>query len=146
MNHLAVVHRRYLDLILTGEKTVESRLSKVRCAPYGRIEPGDRIYFKESSGPVRASVVAKQIEHHENLTPTLVRSLKHRHNELVLGNADYWRLKSSARYAVLIWFAQVRPVADWPSKPALNGRGWLCLAPGDVTRHRRKCVRRSCET
>lgn len=132
MNHLAVVRRAYLDLILSGEKTIESRLTKVRCAPFGRIERGDGVFFKEPSGPVRARARVARVRIHENLTPGGVRDLRRRHNGRIHGERDYWSAKRDARYAVLIWLDHVEPAADWSVKPRLHGRGWLCLTPGDA--------------
>jgi len=40
--HLAIFVEPYLSFILDGRKTVESRFSSVRCAPYKRVLPGDR--------------------------------------------------------------------------------------------------------
>ncbi len=122
-----MVHRRYLDLILEGRKTVESRLTRVRCEPFGRIEIGDRVYFKERSGPIRAAATVGGLRVHEGLTPGAVQRLRAEHNDHILGGREYWSLKRDARYAVLIWLADVAPAADWPVRPRLNGRGWLCL-------------------
>lgn len=141
MNHLAVIHRRYLDAILTGDKTVESRLSKTRCAPYERVEPGDHVFFKQSSGPMRARATVASVEYHEDLTPAAVSRLARAHNGTVRGEREYWRQKRDARYATLIWLEEVREIADWPVVPNMNGRGWLCLGPNDVPSRRRRGAR-----
>ena len=49
--HVAIVHKPYDEHILAGRKTVEARLTKTSVPPFGCIKPGDRIYFKRSSGP-----------------------------------------------------------------------------------------------
>lgn len=141
MNHLAILHRRYLDAILTGDKTVESRLSKNRCAPFERVEQGDLIYFKESSGPVRACAMVASVEYHEDLTPAAVGRLERAHNGSVRGEREYWLLKREARYATLIWLEEVREIDDWPVVPTMNGRGWLCLGPNDAPPRRRRGAR-----
>src|SRR4029077_16030744 len=43
----------FLSLVLNGPKTVESRFSRNRCAPFGEVEGGDIILLKEVSGPIR---------------------------------------------------------------------------------------------
>lgn len=131
-DHLAVVHRRYLDLILEGRKTVESRLTRVRCEPFGKIDIGDRVYFKEQSGPIRAVATVGALRSHEGLTPGAIRRLRVEHNDQILGGRDYWALKRDARYAVLIWLSDVAQTEDWTVRPRLNGRGWLCLDGGAV--------------
>ena len=50
--HLAVLKEPYLEFILKGEKTVESRFSIRRRAPYKRVEKGDVVILKQQSGNV----------------------------------------------------------------------------------------------
>jgi len=134
MNHLAIVHKPYIDLILAGAKTIESRLTRVRCAPFGRVEPGDVIFFKEASGPVRARARVARVREHEDLTPGAVERLRRSLNGEIRGERDYWIAKREARFACLLWIEAVEPTPDWPVTPRMNGRGWLCLGPGDTPR------------
>src|SRR3954452_24578662 len=59
--HLAVFVEPYLGYVLDGSKTVESRFSVNRCAPFGKVRRGDIILLKRSGGGVvgiaRVSVV-----------------------------------------------------------------------------------------
>ena len=48
--HLAVFSEPYLSFVLDGVKTVESRFSRVRCAPFQQIRSGDIILVKQSGG------------------------------------------------------------------------------------------------
>ena len=50
--HLAILREPYLDFILRGEKTVESRFSSRQCSPYKRVAAGDILVLKRQSGPV----------------------------------------------------------------------------------------------
>ena len=45
--HLAILTPGWIDLILDGTKTIESRFTKVRCAPFGKVHEGDSVYLKE---------------------------------------------------------------------------------------------------
>ena len=42
MIHVAIMMKRYLDLVLDGTKTVECRLTRQARAPYEAIEPGEK--------------------------------------------------------------------------------------------------------
>ena len=66
--HLALFSPGYIELILIGQKTIESRFSKIRCAPYGKIRQGDVIYMKEIGGPIKGVMRAGKIETFTNLT------------------------------------------------------------------------------
>src|SRR5438105_96656 len=50
--HLAVFIEPFLQYILDGKKTIETRFSSVRCAPYERVRSGDIILLKRTGGPV----------------------------------------------------------------------------------------------
>src|SRR2546425_6317559 len=50
--HLAVLVEPYLQFILDGQKTVESRFSVHRCAPYQRVHRGDVVLLKQAGGPI----------------------------------------------------------------------------------------------
>jgi ASC-1-like (ASCH) protein len=141
--HVAILLKRYIDLILQGSKTIESRLTRTACAPYRRIEPGDRIYFKESSGPYRAMAVAGEVFFYEGLTPTAVEALRRRHNEAIRGEEGYWARKRQSRYATLIALRDVRTVATGPAVAPSRGIAWFVLGRGrcSVTPARDRVVR-----
>ena len=39
--HLAILTPSWIELILDGSKTIESRFTKVRCLPFGKVRAGD---------------------------------------------------------------------------------------------------------
>src|ERR1700680_4829312 len=55
--HLAVLTEPYLQFILSGHKTVESRFSMKAIAPFRRVVPGDAILLKRVAGRSSGSVV-----------------------------------------------------------------------------------------
>src|SRR3954453_16131391 len=50
--HLAVFLEPFLGYVLNGSKTVESRFSVNRCAPFGKVHQGDVVLLKRSGRPV----------------------------------------------------------------------------------------------
>lgn len=68
MNHLVIYNSKlfgddYIKLILDGVKTRDNKFSYRRTAPYERLTPGDIIYLKESSGPIRGRVKVEEVTH-----------------------------------------------------------------------------------
>ena len=45
--HIAILKRSYLSLILTGQKRLECRLTKISCPPFGQIAGGEKVLLKE---------------------------------------------------------------------------------------------------
>ncbi|MCA9294734.1 MAG: ASCH domain-containing protein [Phycisphaerales bacterium] len=133
--HVAVLKRRYIDLLLEGRKTMESRLSVTRREPFGIVVPGDAIYFKESGGPYRARAVVADVELVDGLTPRAVSALRRRVNSQVLGDPAYWQSKRTAKYATLLTFIELEVCSRGPALPVLAGRAWVCMP--DRTARRR---------
>lgn len=137
MKHVAVLRAAHLRDVLSGAKRIESRLARVRCAPFGRVAAGDVLHLKESSGPYRATARVERVRCLADLTPARVRDLAKRYNGLIQGPKAYWREKESARFATLIWLVDVAPTSNGPAIPPLCGRGWLCLDDRALARRAR---------
>ena len=127
MIHVAVVHSPYLDAILSGRKTIESRLSKVRCDPFGVIFVGERLYFKARGGAVLATAVADRVHSFDELTAKRVAALRREFGPAIGAQPDYWKAKQTARFATLVTLAEVEHVRFGPRFPAFYGRAWQRL-------------------
>ena len=118
--HLAILKKRYIQAILSGQKTMESRFSKTRKPPYNCINTGDTIYLKQSAGAVLATATAGQVVQFENLTPDKIQQISQNYNHEILAEADYYIQKQHSRYATLIQLLNVRPID--PRK--INKKDW----------------------
>ena len=56
--HLAVMVEPYLSRVLDGSKTIESRFSRKKIAPWGRVSSGDVVVLKKSGGGFAAVLEA----------------------------------------------------------------------------------------
>lgn len=67
MYHVAIMNSKIasIDDILSGKKTIESRWSKNKVAPWGRVHPNDVIYFKQSGGSVLAKAEVEKVRQFE---------------------------------------------------------------------------------
>jgi len=125
-NHLVILKKQYLDLILQGKKTIESRLLKTKHPPLGQINLGDKLFLKQSSGPVCATAMVKAVKTYENLTPQKIAELKNLYNNKVLGADEYWNWKQNSKFAIFAWLENVKQIPpvyidkkDW--------RAWVVL-------------------
>ena len=67
-HHLAILKKQYLDAILAGRKTIESRLYQTKQKWLSQVNTGDKIFLKASSGPVMATAIVDKVKYFENLT------------------------------------------------------------------------------
>lgn len=129
--HVAIIRGPYLDAILSGEKTIESRLSVSRGPAFERVSAGERVYFKQTSGPFRATALVRRARHLAGLNSASVATLRREHNAGILGDAEYWRDRRKSRYATLVWLEAVEPIVfgpDYRSAPGFHPRGaWFVL-------------------
>jgi hypothetical protein len=127
MIHVAVLLKPYLGLILAGEKTVECRLTLQARAPFEMIEPGDRIYLKQSAGPYRGMATAEHVICEGGLTPQRIDELKRDYNHLIRGPDFWWKQRRNGRFITLIWLADVQPIDIGPDIRPLQGAAWIVL-------------------
>lgn len=124
--HLAILKKPYLDAILRGKKQIESRFTKTRRAPFGELQAGDKLFLKESSGPVCATATVAAVKTFENLTPQKILKLKQQYNHHIQGREEYWRSRADCKFGFLVWLADIQPIEpvrickkDW--------RAWVVL-------------------
>ena len=127
--HLVILKKPYLEAIFEGRKQIESRFTMSRREFIDQVGAGDRLFLKQSSGPVCGEATAEAVERYEQLTPEKVFELKRQYNRLILGDEDYWRERARCRFGVLVWLRDVRRIEpveidkkDW--------RAWVVLRKG----------------
>jgi ASC-1-like (ASCH) protein len=126
--HLAILKRPYIDAILAGRKTIESRLYRTKHKWLAQVGTGDKLFLKASSGPVMAIATVVALKHFENLTARRVAEMQKQYNQHICGDEQYWQDKMNSRFGVLLWLKDAQQIpptritkADW--------RAWVVLTP-----------------
>jgi hypothetical protein len=110
MNHLVILRPPYLDMILGGQKTVESRLSRNRHPAATRCHPGDVLYLKRTGGDIEGRASVARIDAYEGLDTDALRALSEQWAGRVAACEPgdwYQRIKQDARYALFFTLADV---------------------------------------
>ena len=126
MKHIAILRQPFFDLILRGEKTIESRWSMNRIAPYGKVAVGDTILLKESGKAVTAQAKVGKLQYFE-LTPDIVESIRIKYGKQI--GMQYFTNYNEIlhkKYCTLIWLEDVKQISPL-NVPRSNGAGWLIL-------------------
>lgn len=124
--HIAILKQPFLNMILNGEKTIESRWSNNKIAPYQKITSGETILLKETGKDVIASAVAGKVEFYE-LTPLVAEEIRVKYGkEIGIDKFTNWNEVSQKKYLTLIWLTNVRSIPPTKVKRS-NGAGWLVL-------------------
>ena len=124
--HLVILKKPYLDAIFDGRKSIESRFTKTKRAPFGQISVGDKLLLKLSSGPVCGSAVVGDFETFENLSSGKIDEIKRKYNHHIFGTDEYWESRADCRFGVLVQLKNVKTIKprtidkkDW--------RAWVIL-------------------
>lgn len=123
--HLAVFAEPFLSLVLDGRKTVESRFSRVRCAPFDLVSEGDIILLKRVAGPICGLVLAKRAWFYE-LDKQVFARIRKTYGSTICGDDEFWRLRRNASYATLIELAEPMAIPA-TSCDKRDRRGWVSL-------------------
>lgn len=126
MKHIAILRQPFYDMILSGEKTIESRWSKNKIAPYMQVQKGDVVFLKETGKNVTAKANVEKVEFYE-LTPDIAEEIRKKHGkEIGIDKFDDWNKYLQKNFCTLIWLSNVEKVKNIPS-PKSHGAGWLVI-------------------
>ena len=135
MEHLAIMRPEwgFIEKIVSGQKTIESRWYKHKSPPWNRIQPGERIYFKDAGKPVSAQAEVENVLSFSRLTPQHVWTILETYSkedgiEPEQLPAFYERFKDK-NYCMLIYLKHARRIQ--PFEIDKRGFGmqaaWLCV-------------------
>ena len=108
--HLAILYKDYLDKILSGGKTIEGRFSKVKCNPHGRIFAGDKLFLKETSGPVVAMADVARVLSFTNMTPDQARRIIEGYSRPLCLGQDFVPRVMTARHATFMYLENIKRI------------------------------------
>jgi len=116
-----------IEKILSGEKTIESRWYRNRISPWGTINVGDTIFFKDAGRPVSARATVTQVLQQElsSITDGIRLVTLYRKELCFTENAladTSWLQKK--RYAILVFIKKPTRIAPFHINKA--GYGSAC--------------------
>jgi len=127
--HLGVFNQPYLDFVLCGRKTVESRFSAVRCAPYDRVTKGDVLIVKAASGPVVGLCLIEHVWSYRLDAASWKFVRRSFTQQLCAEDPEFWSSRTHANFATLMRIT--RPTAvDGIACEKRDRRGWVVISPG----------------
>lgn len=123
--HLAIFAEPYLSLTLDGKKTIESRFSRNRCAPFDAISDGDIILMKAVGGPICGLVAVKRTWFFDLAFQSL-DCIRGQFGPGICAEDAFWESRRGATYATLIELRE--PLAIAPLRCIKRDRrGWVSL-------------------
>lgn len=128
MKHLAIFKGDGAEKILIGKKTIESRFSKVKIAPFGVISSGDLVYIKSSGKDIIGQFRVKKVIFFDGLEVLDIRKIREQYNKELSIDETYWQSKEKSKFGTLIFIGNSSRFITSPIKiPKKDLRGWVVL-------------------
>lgn len=130
MHHIAIMQKSWgmIQQVANGQKTIESRWYLNRSIPWGKINAGDIVYFKNSGEPVELQATVAKVIQFDQLTPEKVRSLLSKYGDQIgLTPEDmphYYEQFKNKHYCLLIFLEDIQKLKPFN----INKAGYGAMA------------------
>lgn len=126
--HLAIFNKQTAKFILSGQKTIESRFSKSRLAPFGQVSVGDLIYIKPAGEDIIGQFRVKKVISFEGLDEGDFKDIFAKYGKKLMMDEAFLETHKSAKYGTLIFIGEVDQLITSPIKYSKRDlRGWVVL-------------------
>ena len=123
--HVAIFSEPFLTFILDGRKTIESRFSRNRCAPFRKVAEGDIVFIKKVAGPICGLSLVKQAWFFD-LAYEPLEGIRHQYEDRICADECFWSTHRNSSYASLFLLGQTISV-DPVRCEKRDRRGWVLL-------------------
>ena len=135
MDHVAFMQKSwgFTEKIATAQKVIESRWYNVKYAPWGRISPADRIFFKNTGEPVTIQAEVDKVLFFSDLIPDRIQTiLEHYGKDLGIEEPDmpnFFEKFKHKRYCILIFLKHAQHITPFEiNKQGFGARSsWICI-------------------
>jgi len=103
--HVAIMHEPFLSLLMDRGKTIESRFTVNRIAPYQRAAAGDVLALKKPAGAVVGLALVADVRFYEldPREPTMLSELRRSFAVQIAATDDeFWEARAHKRYVTLL--------------------------------------------
>lgn len=124
--HLGIFVEPYLGFIFDGTKTIESRFSINRCAPFGVVNTGDVLLIKEAAGPITGICKIGHVWSYR-VEPEILVELQTRFEVAMCAeNPTFWTDRRDVAFATLMQISNVSRIQPFEIQKR-DRRGWVVV-------------------
>lgn len=131
--HLAIFSPEAITQILAGKKTIETRFSQKKIAPFGVVGRGDLVYIKPPGKDIIGRFRVKKVISIEGVDKEDFLEIQSKYGSLVsLGeqtlDKQFFSSRSGANYCTIIFIGNIEQFITSPIKIEKSDlRGWMVL-------------------
>jgi hypothetical protein len=124
--HLAIFGEPFLQFLLDGKKTIESRFSINKCAPFNKVAKGDLLLIKKSGGPIVAICTVKERWYYK-LNKHSWDEIRQYQDALCANDPSFWEERQDASFATLIMIGNMKKINPIEFEKR-DRRGWVVIS------------------
>jgi len=117
-----------LDKIISGDKVVEGRFHQVKTIPFGRVNEGDVIFLKETSGPVKGYITVKNVKYYAHPSIMTIGEILEKYGDKLCIDQSFRDKALRANYITLIFIDKVYAITPIRISKR-DRRAWVVLNP-----------------
>lgn len=126
--HLAVLVEPFLSFVLDGTKTVESRFTLNRVAPFEAVQRQDLVLLKVASGPVVGLCEIEAVHYFKQPTRQTIKIIRTTFGPRIRDDVPgFWTSRQNATYVSLLELGRVHRLTEPLACPKKDRRGWVVL-------------------
>ncbi|MEK7652575.1 MAG: hypothetical protein AAB334_01345 [Patescibacteria group bacterium] len=135
MEHVAIMKKSwgFIEKILGGQKTIESRWYSLKSKPWDNIKGGEIIYFKNSGESINMKAEVSKVIQFTDLTPNKVKKILNKYGKAMgieSGKiSEFFESFKDKKYCILIFIKNPREIKPFN----INKKGfgmmsaWICV-------------------
>lgn len=124
--HVGIFREPYLNLILLGQKTLESRFSQSRQPPYKTVQNGDILLLKDVSGPIKGIALIADVES-RRIFPSDIEGIRKEYSgALCVSDDQFWESKMLSNFLTLMSLEHPHSITPINYKKR-DQRGWVSI-------------------
>src|SRR3989344_3661245 len=106
MKHLAIFNNDLAEAILDGKKSIESRFSMSKIAPFGVISAGDIVYIKPAGKDIIGQFRVQKVIFYDGLSSQDILDIKRVYGTQIAADEAFWESKIKSKYGTLIFISE----------------------------------------
>lgn len=129
--HLAIFSEPFLSHLLSGKKTIESRLSINMKAPFGKVYKNDIVLIKKGGGEICGIFRVDEVKFFANINSEIIRKVDEEYGSKILWNLDptFLKNKSEAKFLTLITIGMLTKIKSVETEKA-DRMAWVTIRKG----------------
>lgn len=125
--HLAIFKNHSAEKVLTGEKKIDVRLSKINIPPFKEVAKGDIVWMRQSGQKLIGSFIVDRVIYYDHPTKDDILRIYDQYGRQVAMDDSFWENRQECNYLTLIFIGLSNRFLISPTVSKRDRRCWVVL-------------------